>query len=164
MQQFLRFFAAGEVVEFQQGVALDLLKGPQQIGLVNKQFLCHAFQRKLLSVILLHHAFSGIRQFDAGAGPAFLIRSAFAAGCIPFIQRILKRIEDDDPLRAHRIFMAGRAADLFASLQGVVELPVIRLIVILDRQPLFFGHGICLSVIDGLADANPCAKIKVSAN
>ena len=114
--------------------------------------------------MLQHHAFGGICQFDAGAGPAFLIRSAFAAGCIPFIQRILKRIEDDDPLRAQRIFMAGRAADLFASLQSVVELPVVRLIVILDRQPLFFGHGICLSVIGGLAEANLWVKNIVSAN
>ena len=93
-----------------------------------------------------------------------LCSAAFAAGCIPFIQRILKRIEDDDPLRAQRIFMAGRAADLLASLKGIIELPVVRLVVILDRQPLFFGHGICLSFIDGLAYANPWVKNKVSAN
>ena len=141
MQQFLRFFAAGEVVELQKGVAFDLLKCPQQVGFVDEQLPCHGLQRKLIFIMLQHHAFGGIRQFDAGAGPAFLIRSAFAAGCIPFIQRILKRIEDDDPLRAQRIFMAGRAADLLASLKGIIELPVVRLVVILDRQPLFFGQG-----------------------
>jgi hypothetical protein len=131
-------FRADDVVEFQQGVALDFFKRAEQIGFVHIELSGQSRQRKFLPVILSDEPFRRVRQFDARAFPDFLVGPASAAGLITFIQRFLQGIEDDDPFRPQRSLSAGWTADFLASLQSVIELAVVCFIVILDRQPLFF--------------------------